>query len=393
MKTNKDSLNELIQCSAIEASGLFDANYYLDNNTDVYLSGIDPILHYVRFGENEKRSPSEHFNPNDYAKYKVDDNTILYDYIAIPQNIRKMNENDSGKKAKGLKKEYTIVFSTNDKYLPLLSVALISLLKNANSNIIFNVKILYNELSSKNLETFGKIRHANLKYEFVALPSNVKDVILYAYTSDHITIEAYFRILIPEIFKNKERVLYLDSDLIVLKDISYIYQLDLGNNLLAGARNFFLKNPYHDKLWNSLPQKVANNYFNSGVLIFNIKQMNAEKIYEKFMRMLKSGQEYMCHDQDILNVACADRIKNLGFRWNLQWHYLIKENYKLLYSNSFKTIMKESHDPAIIHFTTGTKALQYNDGNFVNLFWQYAKESPFFEKLKHDCAYDLHGII
>ena len=52
----------------IKKSGFFDESYYLDNNSDVKNSGLDPIKHYLKYGWKEGRNPSERFDTNFYLQ-------------------------------------------------------------------------------------------------------------------------------------------------------------------------------------------------------------------------------------------------------------------------------------------------------------------------------------
>lgn len=77
-------------CAAIAKSGLFDVNYYLAANPDVAASALDPILHYVRYGEKEGRNPSRGFILESYAPLYRKNTNILY------QHIQKLGGIDAG---------------------------------------------------------------------------------------------------------------------------------------------------------------------------------------------------------------------------------------------------------------------------------------------------------
>lgn len=77
---------EIEICAAIARSGLFDADYYLIQNPDVELSGIDPILHYVRYGESEHRNPAAAFDLELYLP--------LYGQNALYQHILRLNSSE-----------------------------------------------------------------------------------------------------------------------------------------------------------------------------------------------------------------------------------------------------------------------------------------------------------
>lgn len=67
-------------CVTIATSGIFDTEWYLSKYHDVAESDFDPIIHYVRHGEKEKRRPNPNFNPEDYQGKIIGEN-ILYSYI------------------------------------------------------------------------------------------------------------------------------------------------------------------------------------------------------------------------------------------------------------------------------------------------------------------------
>ena len=72
-KTNiKKSLSDIKGYNAIKRDSLFDIGYYLKNNGDIRLSGVDPLLHYIYHGFKEGRNPNPTFNSNYYLKTYVD---------------------------------------------------------------------------------------------------------------------------------------------------------------------------------------------------------------------------------------------------------------------------------------------------------------------------------
>lgn len=73
--------SEIEVCAKIARSGFLDASYYLAQNPDVEASGMDPILHYVRFGERELRNPSRDFDIQMHKPLYHGKTCILYQHI------------------------------------------------------------------------------------------------------------------------------------------------------------------------------------------------------------------------------------------------------------------------------------------------------------------------
>jgi lipopolysaccharide biosynthesis glycosyltransferase len=125
----------------------------------------------------------------------------------------------------------------------------------------------------------------------------------------------WYRILLPELLGELNRVLYLDADTVVVDDLSPLAELDLGDHLLAAVTNVFM--PYH----RFRPAELGiapSAYFNSGVLLLNLEQMRSDG-FTAAVRQLATGSRgasLTWPDQDALNLAVQDRWQRLHPRWN-----------------------------------------------------------------------------
>jgi len=146
----------------------------------------------------------------------------------------------------------------------------------------------------------------------LVLNNKIKNETLYS--RSHYSIEMYYRLLIPEILFHYDKVLYLDCDIIVLSDISKLYKTSLDGYVLAGVSNFsdISMSAYIE---NVLKLKI-DNYINSGVLLFNNKEFIESKIKERCFMLIKECKKYVCPDQDVINIACKDRILLVDDGWN-----------------------------------------------------------------------------
>lgn len=117
------------------------------------------------------------------------------------------------------------------------------------------------------------------------------------YSHGYYTPTVYFRFFIPEIFAHYEKVLYLDSDLICLRDIADLYRVDIGGNLLGAVRDVEYARIYNenceikgyrvkDYCDDILKLKDYTHYFNSGVLGFNIKKCREFALTDKLLKRL-----------------------------------------------------------------------------------------------------------
>lgn len=163
-------------------------------------------------------------------------------------------------------------------------------------------------------------------------------------TLPHITPMTYARFLIPTIFPEfVERVLYLDADILVLDDLTCMWETDLGGCVLGAVVDQL---DTHMKagspVANGLPH--VRNYFNAGVLVIDICRWKEERVSEKGIAYLAHYPETPYADQDALNVACDGVWKRLNSRWNVQDH-----------STRSIGMIPGERGPGIIHFVTSNK--------------------------------------
>ena len=132
-------------------------------------------------------------------------------------------------------KEIPIFFAIDDQYIPFLAVALKSLIENANKDYKYLIKVLHTNVQEDHMKQIRKYENENVNIEFVDLSYYIERVQDKLYTRDYYTNTTYFRLFLPELYPQYDKVLYLDSDIIVLGDISELYNTDMGTNLVAAA--------------------------------------------------------------------------------------------------------------------------------------------------------------
>ena len=125
---------------------------------------------------------------------------------------------------KEYKQHIPICFATDDNYVPFLTVALASLLDNASKENFYNIYILTSNLSLENTNSIKKHETENSSIEFVSLSNELDKVQSMFHLRDYYSKETYYRIFIPNLFPQYEKVIYLDCDITVLGDISELYQ-------------------------------------------------------------------------------------------------------------------------------------------------------------------------
>jgi lipopolysaccharide biosynthesis glycosyltransferase len=272
-----------------------------------------------------------------------------------------------------------IVFSCDDNYLPCLAVALSSLEKNANKNYKYDIYILHsNSISFKNIRRILKEFKKDCFY--IVFKDVSKEVAKYKdnfHLRDYYTISTYFRLFIPSLFPQYDKVLYLDSDIVILGDISELYFKNIDYKLLGGVVEDVMANT---DVFGTYVEKALgierHKYINAGIILINTKLFNSEHILEKFFDLINAFNFYVTQDEDYLNVLCKDRIAYFENEWN------------------YSTICEEKTPVSqikLLHYKMASKPWIHEGISYGDVFWKYAYGTSYFtEIMKMKLLRDTH---
>lgn len=284
-----------------------------------------------------------------------------------------------------------IVFTCDDAYFKYTNVVITSILHNQNKNCRYEINILSEFISEKNKEIAKRQieKHSNFSIKFVTL----KDIDSNRFfLNSYMSISTYYRLYIPQLFSHYERILYLDSDVIVNADVSELARLDfedtlsiccsspyIKNIVLEGGNKKFPLSYFTDVL--KMPDPLQ--YFNAGVMLYNLKKMNVMGVSEKLFKALEEINEPLLQDQDILNSVLSNNggVKLISEKYNMIRVFKITARRILL--EKFKEVFgisKKNNWFYIYHYVGNIKPWmdKREDGR---LFLKYAKMSPFYKQI------------
>lgn len=188
-------------------------------------------------------------------------------------------------------------------------------------------------------------------------------------THSYISLSAYYRLKLPSILVELDKVLYLDCDVIVNTSLKDLYDTDITDYYAAGVKDIAMTSSgYVPKLENN------NIYFNTGVLLLNLDKMRKDKIEIEFEDYtIKNIQSIKVGDQEILNKVCQGNIKQIDSCWNVQ-------------SSNFVNRSTYSNNPKIVHYIGKQKPWIFGSMNywknlyfevFVQTPWSYSQQEQF----------------
>lgn len=269
------------------------------------------------------------------------------------------------------KKEIPIFFAIDDNYAPFFAVALTSLLDNASKNYFYKIYVLTTSLRKEYADRLRLIVDDlavdNATIDFVSMKDEMEKSTGTFHLRHYYSKETYCRIFIPRVFKQYDKVLYLDSDIVVTGDISELFNTELGDNLVAAASEEVMVD--YD-VYGTYVEKALGvsryDYFSAGVLLINAKLYRDENIEMKFIDLLNSFTFRVTQDEDYLNVLCKGRVKPLSLGWN-------KSAYKKPHFND--------NDLKLIHYKINWKPWHYDNILYEDYFWAYAKKTFLYENI------------
>jgi lipopolysaccharide biosynthesis glycosyltransferase len=275
-----------------------------------------------------------------------------------------------------------VAYALDDNYTEFTCVSMTSLLHNTNRPVHFHV--LENRLSEENkriLRDIGK-RYPHGQWTFYHVGSNDGFV---CDDAKKLTIETYFRLYLPKLLIDIDKVLWIDSDTIINGDIIDLYETEL-NDKLAGvvADSLFGNDTEHRKVLN-LGEYY---YFNAGVMLFNLSALrrgfdllNKCTAISKILYAKKTRKRLSyCADQEALNYILKGKVEYLPWKYNFMFHFEMNE---ITQTHTLHNSVEAFSNPVIIHYIGSfLKKIAKLNGEYISnpfweLFYKYKKLTVF----------------
>lgn len=190
---------------------------------------------------------------------------------------------------------------------------------------------------------------------------------------DHISRATFFRFALTEVLPLEcKRIIYLDCDLITLRDLGALWSHDLKGAPLAAAIDPGIDPDAFANLWDLSPNKLG--YFNAGVLVLDIAQIRAEGLFDRAVSLLEAHwNKIKWLDQDALNVIMWGNWAPLDVIWNMQTLM-----YQSQDGQAFVPPGARHRRPAIMHYSGFRKPwVRKNYHPHSGLYYNYLGRTPF----------------
>ena len=194
------------------------------------------------------------------------------------------------------------------------------------------------------------------------------------------SLMTYARMYLEELLpKSLSKVLYLDSDLLILRDVSELYRLEFDGAVAMASidRDGIFASVWSSSLCDRLRISPFGPYFNAGVLLIDLSQWRREEIGAKARNAASLYRnDFPLGDQCALNFALAGRWKRLPMRWNecLQAPWITPQS---LGHHSTKDLFDAIFRPGIVHFLCRQPRpwIQRRICPRTRHYWRYLKQA------------------
>lgn len=278
-----------------------------------------------------------------------------------------------------------IVFAFDKNLVMPACVCISSLLMNAKKDTSYDIFILHPANQSMPKTDLVKLPeyYDNCKLTFRPVGGEFDN----AFEIRGITTPAYYRLLIPEIIPEYDKIIYSDVDVIFRSDLTEIFEeTDMTDCCFAGVKSLAQFVPSYKKYYEKEIGINPEDIIYSGNLIINSEEIRRRNFVNRFRELSKN--KYMFQDMDILNIACQGRIKYLepDFCFTTFINQLAIEDFDKLTSIWNKESIEKAFVSGIVHYN-GNKPWKDYCLNF-DIWWEYYRKSPFFdEKFYFDFFY------
>lgn len=263
-----------------------------------------------------------------------------------------------------------IFFTIDDNYAKYAACAIKSIIENSSKSYEYHIHIVNQGLNEENKNKLSALEISNFKIFFDKISEGLESITDREENKlrcDYFTLTIYLRLFIADMFKEYDKAIYIDSDVVVPGDISKLYEIDLENNIIGACTDYSIQEipELVDYLENSIGVNRFD-YINSGVLLMNLKMMREKRFTNKFLTLLEKYHfDTVAPDQDYINAMCNGKILYLDRTWDV----MPNDNNE------------EEKCPMLIHYNLFQKPWCYDGIQYSDYFWNYARDCGYYDEL------------
>lgn len=275
-------------------------------------------------------------------------------------------------------KKINLCFVTDDYYAMPTCIAILSATINKLPKTFYDIYVLCKNVSKEQKDKLRVLESSTVKIKLIDI-DKTEDYSNFRIEGIPATPTSIFKFYIPDVLDKIDKAIFIDGDTIIQQDLSELYNIDLGNKMIGVVKEDVGLN-------NNKEFGTSCMYFNSGVMLMDLKAMRQNECPKKLMEYRTKGLNRLM-DQDAFNTVFKKHKRMIPFRYNTLITVITRnvadpktkipdstaEHWGL---NKGLTVEEVINDAVILHYIT-IKPWKYYDGYGNDIWYRYFMMSPY----------------
>ena len=274
-----------------------------------------------------------------------------------------------------------VAFICDEGFALPTGVALHSLFANRNQNVEYKVFVICNNLGEDHRKRLQSISCDGFLVTLVDAELGEYEKI-FEKAGFPVSPTATLKFVLPNLLDDIDKVIYVDGDVIVQKDLLDLYNVDLSERYVAAVADYHGLT-FKGDVWERLGIKHEA-YFNSGMLVLNLRKMRDDDIPNALIDYRINGVNYYM-DQDALNVVLGGNALFLPFGYNAtltNWRNKSSVDLAGYYRIPFREDKYDYlREAAIVHYCSSDKPWRYFDSHYADVWYSYFLGSQYSDAI------------
>ncbi len=267
-----------------------------------------------------------------------------------------------------------IVYAANDAYAQHMGVSMYSLMDRNQDVSQLQVYVLSLGLSDASRDKLRQIAAGFGRTLQMIEVDRLEERLDCAVDTGGFDISILLRLFMGELLpETVERVLYLDCDTVIVRPLRRLWAASLDGCMMGAV----MEPTIYPQVKESIGLTDADPYYNSGVLLVDLKRWRRENVQQQLMDFLKKKNgKLFASDQDLLNGTLKGKIKTLPVRYNFFTNYRYFSYGTLVrHAHTYKAVSKREfaqakRHPVIIHYMGDERPWIAGNRNYYRLAYE-----------------------
>jgi lipopolysaccharide biosynthesis glycosyltransferase len=266
-----------------------------------------------------------------------------------------------------------LAFASDRNVLQHLAVAILSICE-AHVGVAIEIAVVLIDVASPDMDRLHELVAPFDNVTLRCIPFAIDHPERFPIKKGHVSVAAYARIFLTDLLPpHWTKVLYLDCDVIVRRNLGNLWDRDLDGFAAAAVQE-----PGNSPRKVALDMPDAAPYFNSGVMLINLTYWREYDVKNLLLDYIyHNAEKLMYWDQDAINACLSLKMLPLPSRWNVT-HTFYLGPFRDVCGMKARDLLSLQRDPAVVHFTGPTKPWMYIMTHpFQASYWTLLGKTPF----------------